>query len=80
MPIPKTQNRHPLFHDLREIFKFSNTSLAAICNSHPNSISYLLYQQRNYPKIEKRLYKLHEILTENFSLIAEAAEKNDERT
>lgn len=77
MPTPKTQERHPLFHDLREVFKFSNTSLAAICNSHPNSVSYLLFKQRNMPILEKKLYKLHEILTENFSLIAEAADGNE---
>lgn len=64
----KTTKRHPLYHDLRERFKLSNRSLAAICDSHPNSVSYLLFKQRNLPNLEKKLYKLHAILKKTFPL------------
>jgi len=77
MPITKTQDRHPLYHDLKEVFRLSNYSIAVFCNSHPNSISYVLYKQRCYPKTEKKLYELHRFLKEQFPLKTALKNKED---
>lgn len=68
MPIIKSENKHPLYHDLKKVFKLSNASIAVFCDTHPVSVSYILRGTRVYPGIEKRMYKFHKKLKETFPL------------